>query len=309
MRLSANDLFLLCQCAISAAVQAGHLIAKHSNRTIAVNTKDGGSSLAAQVVTEVDHMSQAIILQTLLPTCEMFDLALLSEESPDDGERLEKDFFWSIDPLDGTLPFIESVPGYSVSIALVSRDGMPLIGVVYDPLTQTLYRAIKGQGAWINDQKLALAETLPSVEQTLTFITDKSFAEDPLYPATLTELECIATDFGYTGAALKLQGGAAMNACQVLTTSPACYFKFPKPQVGGGSIWDYAATACLFQEAGAPVSDIKRKPLVLNPDGSTFMNHCGVLYCSDLRIAKWMMQVYKHLSQGSKVYYSHSCDQ
>lgn len=302
MHLSANDLNILGQCAIAAAYQAGHLIAKYSQRTVAVNTKDGGTSLAAQVVTEVDHLSQDIILQTLRPVCERFDLALLSEESPDDRERLLKDNFWCIDPLDGTLPFIESVPGYSVSIALVSRSGMPLIGVVYDPVTQTLYKAIKGQGAWCNQQILKPLSGPTSTELRLRFITDKSFAQDPLYPTTLLELDRIANDLGYAGAELTLQGGAAMNACQVLTTNPACYFKFPKPQIGGGSIWDYAATACLFEEVDAPVSDIHGKPLLLNPDGSIFMNHCGVLYCNDQAIAERMKSAYKNLIQGNKAY-------
>jgi myo-inositol-1(or 4)-monophosphatase len=298
MRLSKNDLFLLGQCAISAACQAGHLIAAHAQRTVAIHTKDGGTSLAAQVVTEVDHLSQDIILRILRPTCELFDLALLSEESPDDGERLHKDFFWSIDPLDGTLPFIEAVPGYSVSIALVSREGMPLIGVVYDPLTQTLYRAIRGQGAWRNEHPLTSAVTPPSGTPTLTFITDKSFAQETLYHDTLDELQRIATALGYAGVTLKLQGGAAMNACQVLTSAPACYFKFPKPQTGGGSVWDYAATVCLFQEIGMPVNDMLGNPLVLNPKGSIFMNHCGVLYGSDTAIADRIRQAYRKLIQA-----------
>lgn len=295
MHLSANDLFLLSQCAVSAAYQAGQVIAKHSKRTVAVQTKQGGTSWAAQVVTEVDHLSQETILQTLLPTCDLFDLALLSEESPDDRERLRKDFFWSIDPLDGTLPFIESIPGYSVSIALVSRDGTPYIGIIYDPVEQTLYRAVKGAGAFRNGQALKPAAVSPSIEQTVKFITDKSFAQDPLYEMVLPELEAIAKDLGYGGAEMILQGGAAMNACQVLEKTPACYFKFPKPQQGGGSIWDYAATTCLFHEADVPVSDIYGKPLKLNHSGSTFMNHCGVLYASDADLAGRMIDLYARL--------------
>lgn len=293
MRLSENDLYLLAQCAISAACQAGHLIADYSQHAVAVNTKKGGSSLAAQVVTEVDHLSQTIILQTLRPVCELYDLAVLSEEAPDDQQRLRKDFFWSIDPLDGTLPFIESVPGYSVSIALVSREGRSLIGVVYDPLTQTLFHSIQGQGAWRNRQHLNLKHWMPIAGKSLTFITDKSFADDRYYQATLPELERIALDLGYSGAVLKLQGGAAMNACQVLTHAPACYFKFPKPQMGGGSVWDYAATDCVFREAGAPVSDLFGQPLALNPQESLFMNHCGVLYCSDQAIAGQVAALYQ----------------
>ncbi len=299
MRLSADDLFLLGQCAISAACQAGHLIAEYSQRSVAVNTKDGGGSLAAQVVTEVDHLSQQIIMQVLQPTCGMFDLALLSEESPDDRRRLHKDFFWSVDPLDGTLPFIEAVPGYSVSIALVSKAGMPLIGVIYDPLTQTLYHAINGQGAWRNHRALARPAP-PSAAQTLVLISDKSFAQDPLYQPLQAEAACIAADLGYAGAEIKLQGGAAMNACQVLDKPPACYFKFPKSQLGGGSIWDYAATSCLFQEVGAVVSDIHGEPLELNPAGSTYMNHCGVLYCADRAMAARMILAYQRLIQSGR---------
>jgi len=295
MTLSADDLYLLNQCAISAAYQAGQIIAQHAQRDVVVNTKNGGSSWAAQVVTEVDHLSQATILQTLLPTCRMFDLALLSEESPDDKERLQKPYFWCVDPLDGTLPFIEAVPGYSVSIALVARDSTPWIGVVYDPLNKTLFHAIKGQGAWRNGQALKGSAMPPSTSQTLTFITDKSFGRDPAYDSTLVQLGRVAIELGYDNAAIRLQGGAAMNACQVLEHPPACYVKFPKPQQGGGSVWDYAATSCIFGEAGAPATDIHGNSLVLNPVRSTFMNHCGVLYSSNQLIADRMIELYKNV--------------
>lgn len=294
MHLSAENLFLLSQCAISAAYQAGHMIAKQSVGSYAVTSKQGGSSIAAQVVTEVDHLSQNIILHILRPVSEMFDLALLSEESPDDRQRLEKDYFWCIDPLDGTLPFIERVSGYSVAIGLVSKTGTAMLGVVYDPLSQTLYHAIKDQGIYCNHQPLT-AKSLPSTNDKLIFLTDKSFAQEPLYQATLKQLDQLATNLGYAGAILTLQGGAAMNACQVLTGLAHCYFKLPKTQTGGGSIWDYAATTALFETLGYPVSDMHGKPFNLNPDGSLFMNHCGVLYCTDAIIAEQMLQRYQGL--------------
>ena len=76
-----------------------------------------------------------------------------------------------------------------------------------------------------------------------------------------------------------------MNACWVLERPAACHFKFAKPQAGGGSLWDYAATACLFQEAGAAVSDVYGDPLDLNRADSTFMNHRGAVYASDAELA------------------------
>ncbi len=297
MQLSNNDLYLLKQCAISAAYQAGQMISQYANRSVTVQTKQGGESRASQVVTEVDHLSQAVILETLLPSCSRFDLGLLTEETPDDGSRLEKDFFWCIDPLDGTLSFIESLPGYAVSIALVSRAGRSLIGVVYDPLDQTLYCAAQGSGAFRNRVAVDAQVSKPLPEQRLIGITDRSFADHPHCETFRAELDNIALNLGYAGAQLVLQGGAAMNACRVLEKSPACYFKFPKTREGGGSIWDYAATDCLFQEAGAAVSDIHGHPFQLNPSASIFMNHCGVLYSSTPEIAEQVTASYRRLCE------------
>jgi 3'-phosphoadenosine 5'-phosphosulfate (PAPS) 3'-phosphatase len=72
-----------------------------------------------------------------------------------------------------------------------------------------------------------------------------------------------------------------MNVCNMLQHAPACYFKFPKPEKGGGSLWDYAATACITREAGAVVTDLEGSPLDLNRKDSTFMNHRGFLYASN----------------------------
>lgn len=192
MQLTQQDLFLLSQCLISAAFQAGQIITHYAQKEVTIKHKQNGHTLASQVVTEVDHLSQAIILQILEPTCAQFDLALLTEESPDDRKRLTKDFFWCIDPLDGTLPFIESTLGYSVAIALVSRTGIPYLGVVFDPVKQTLYHALKGQGIFRNDSRWSLHTPEPSSSQALTFITDRSFTEHSQYSSVLTELEAIA---------------------------------------------------------------------------------------------------------------------
>ena len=83
------------------------MIQKHAGYEIVVKNKPSGSSRASQIVTEVDLMSQEMILKHIHPTCEEYDLGLLIEESNDDLSRFEKDYFWCIDPLDGTLPFVE----------------------------------------------------------------------------------------------------------------------------------------------------------------------------------------------------------
>ncbi|MCK5829333.1 MAG: inositol monophosphatase [Methylococcales bacterium] len=295
MQLSTSDLYLLSQCAISAAFQAGQIIANFERDKLTVNTKQAGSSLASQVVTEVDHLSQAIILQNLLPSCEIYDLALLTEESPDDGSRLEKDYFWCIDPLDGTLPFIEGVSGYSVSIALVSRESVPTIGVIYDPVEQILYHAVRGTGVFRNGKPWQQPQQPLNKSPALTFMSDRSFANHPQYSEVLIELEKIAKTLGYKEIEVIQQAGGAINACWVLEKSPACYFKFPCEHPGGGGLWDFSASACLFNEMNAIASDIYGQTLDLNRADSIFMNHRGVLYSSSDVLAELIVGLYKNL--------------
>jgi len=298
MLLSSSDLNKLAQNAISAAHQAGQIIIGNSQSCLTIDSKDTGESLASQVVTNVDFLSQQIILEILEPACKHFDLAILTEELPDNGQRLEKDYFWCIDPLDGTLPFIESKPGYAVSIALVSREGVPVIGIIFDPREQTLYQSIQGAGAYRNGKSFKLQKQLSCSEQKLMVMSDRSFIQQACYQDVMKEMEQIAFERGYSGVITRTQGGAVMNACWVLENSPACYFKFPKVQEGGGCLWDYAATACLFKEAGGMVTDIKGYPLDLNRSDSLFLNHQGVLFCSDSDLSVAAIKLFANFSRS-----------
>ncbi len=280
MRLSATDLGQLSDLARSAAVEAGLMIA--ASRPEEIGHKSGTESLASQVVTEIDRRSEAIILDKLEPTLERFELGLLTEEQPDDRGRLDADHFWCIDPLDGTLPFIEGSPGYAVSVALVAQDGTPRIGVVYDPVESTALHAISGVGAFC-DGRPWVAER-PAGGAVLSVFTDRSFLRRDDQDALAGALHRMADDLGLAGLRYRTDAGAVMNACGVLTNPPACYFKLPKP-TGGGSLWDFAATACLFHEAGAVATDITGDALDLNRADSTSMSHRGVLFATDDVIA------------------------
>lgn len=284
MQLTSNDLYFLCQCAISSAMLAGKLISTYTGKEIRIKSKSAGSSTASQLVTEVDHLSQKMILNNISRSLPVYDLALLTEESVDDKSRLSKDFFWCIDPLDGTLPFTEGIEGYSVSIALVSKQGIPYIGVVCDPVKNNIYHAIKGEGVYKNGSRWNPFEQDASSE--LTLVCDRSFVMHSDYNKFLDKIDMIVAALGLHDIKLISQGGAAMNACWVLENAPACYFKFPKKTDGGGSLWDFAATACIFNECGAAATDIHGNELDLNRPDSTFMNHRGVLYASSPAIAE-----------------------
>ena len=291
MKLSGTELTELANLAIEAATAAGEMIAR--SRPKQIEHKSSGGSLASQVVTEVDRRSEAIILETLKPALKRWELGLLTEEQPDDGGRFSADFFWCIDPIDGTLPFIEGTPGYAVSIALVRRDGTPTIGVVYDPVGETVIHAIADAGVFRNGRpELFLGDQKSSSGTILSLFTDKSFLSSEGRDQITTGLEEIAQDIGLTELHVDASAGAVMNACKVLANPPACYVKSPK-QNGGGSLWDYAATACIFSEAGAVATDIYGQCFDLTRADSTLMCHRGILFATNEPLAQRIRALFR----------------
>jgi len=266
----------LSKIAIEAALSAGKIIQKYMNEDVLVEEKEGGTSYASQVVTAVDRECETAILSHLLPSCTEFGIALLSEESEDDNSRFEKDFFWCIDPMDGTLAFINKEAGFSVSIALVAKDGKPQIGVVYDPSTETLYHAIKGNGAFKNGRPWEIKNTNPY----LSYLTDKKLKDTSRAAEIEIMLQEYVTKLGLNEIKEISGAGSVMTAIRVLENGPAFMLKFPKKEKGGGSLWDFAATACIFHELGLPATNFEGGKLDLNRKDGTFMNHEGVFYAN-----------------------------
>ena len=280
------DLRGLTECAVDAALAAGKVIQAYCGGEVEVFSKKGGDTLASQVVTEVDRKAQDAILEVLRPSIDQYNLALLTEESEDDGSRFQQEYFWCIDPLDGTLAFSEGENGYAVSIGLVARDGSPQIGVVYDPVSEVLWQAAKGQGVQRNGQRWKVNDR----NHTLTFTYDRSFEAHPQFLSLCDVLCEVGRKFGLKDIQAIQFGGSVMNAMHSLENGPGCHLKLPKLEEGGGSLWDYAATACIFEEAGAWATDVFGQPLELNRKESTFMNHRGVLYASDQAFAAAIIQ-------------------
>lgn len=292
MRLNLSDLEHLRGIAIQAARKAGFIINSMSSHKVMAKQKQSGSTRSSQVVTEVDFESQRIILELLEPACQRYDLALLSEEQEDNLSRFEKDFFWAIDPLDGTLPFIEQQSGHSVSISLISKAGIPRIGVVYDPVTDSIFSALKDHGAYLDGKKLSVYQNNQS--HCFHLICDRSMKGHPFFSGILEYFNHEIKKFGLSELKTISPGGAVMNACQTLLNHPACFFKLPKKETGGGCIWDFGATACIFQEAGGFVCDCFGEPLALNSADSVFMNQKGVIFATSLELKNATLQLCKN---------------
>jgi fructose-1,6-bisphosphatase/inositol monophosphatase family enzyme len=276
VHLTKQHLKELCDIGKKAALAAGEIISKQQGSKLMLNTKEGGENIASCVVTEIDLKAEAAILEILTPTLKKFELGLLTEESTDDNSRFTHDYFWCIDPLDGTLCYSKDEDGYSTSIALISKEGVPFIGVVYNPRSRDLYYAIKDQGAFKNDNVLKVIHD----PNKLTLLYDQSYLKHPQYDEQVKSLKAKLENHDLRVLNIHHLGGAVMNGISTIEMGPALYFKFPKKALGGGSIWDFGASSIIQSEAGGFNSNYKQAALDLNRKDSTFMNHEGVIYCS-----------------------------
>jgi 3'-phosphoadenosine 5'-phosphosulfate (PAPS) 3'-phosphatase len=149
-----------------------------------------------------------------------------------------------------------------------------------------LYRAVAGQGAWRDDQPW---HPLPPAADwhplPLYLFCDCTFECHPQRGSILQKMQALSQQLGFAELKVKMGGGGVLNACWALEHAAACYFKQPKLESGGGSFWDFAATACLFHEVGAVATDFQGDDLELNRVDSTFMNHRGVLYATHPQLA------------------------
>lgn len=139
------DLLLLKR----AAAEAGALAMSFFRRNPDAWAKAGGSP-----VTEADMAVDTFLRTSLL--AERPHYGWLSEETSDDPIRLERDFVFVVDPIDGTRGFIAGDDRWCVSLAVV-RAGRPLVAALYAPARNECFTAVHAEGAWLGDRPLLVA--------------------------------------------------------------------------------------------------------------------------------------------------------
>lgn len=159
--------------AVRAARKAGNLIAKNYETPDAVEASQKGSN---DFVTNVDRDAERLIVEVIRKSYPQH--SIITEES---GELAgdDQDIQWVIDPLDGTTNFIKRLPHFSVSIA-VRIKGRTEVAVVYDPMRNELFTAVRGQGAQLNGYRLR-GSTARDLDGTI-LATGFPFAEAARYP-------------------------------------------------------------------------------------------------------------------------------
>ncbi|MDQ2937341.1 MAG: 3'(2'),5'-bisphosphate nucleotidase CysQ [Acidobacteriota bacterium] len=130
--------------ALELAREAGAAILDLYEGPLDIEQKAGADD--REPVTQADKLANEIIVQRL--RSEFPEDGILAEESIDTVHRLDKSRVWMIDPLDGTTGFIDGNGDFAVQIGL-TENGKCVLGVVYQPLTGVLYRAVRDGGTWI----------------------------------------------------------------------------------------------------------------------------------------------------------------
>src|SRR5829696_1658555 len=138
------------QIACELARTAGAAILEHYEGPLNIEQKNYNDD--AEPVTQADRIANELIVSRLKR--EFPDDGILAEESVDTERRLAKSRVWMVDPLDGTNGFIDGNGDFAVQIGL-AKDGQCVVGVVYQPLPGVLYRAVQGEGTWIERPQFA----------------------------------------------------------------------------------------------------------------------------------------------------------
>ena len=195
-------------------------------------------------VTAADRRVEKILLQELEHVRPGY--CFLTEET---GviEGRDKTHRWIMDPIDGTTNFIHGIPMFCVSLAL-ERDGVLVAGVIFNPISDELFVAERGAGAYLNDRRLRVAARRDLADAVLTCgIPHSNRGGHDLFLKELARLQVRVSGVRRTGsAALDLAWLAAG--------------RFDGLWERGLQPWDTAAGILMVREAGGMVSDIDGKP-------------------------------------------------
>ncbi len=244
--------------AVRAARAAGNVILRYMNRI------DGLAVVEKQrmdFASEVDKLAEAEIVKELRRAYP--DHAIVGEEGSAIGRG---PLTWVIDPLDGTHNYLRGIPHFSVSIAMLDK-GVPVYGVVFDPLRNELFTASKGDGAYLNDRRIRVSkrENLGGA-MIATGFPYRQRAHLDAQLAMTRALLGQAED-------IRRSGSAALDLAYTAAGRYDGYFEI------GLKPWDLAAGVLLVHEAGGRYGDFAGR------DG---IPESGNLIAGNLNVAKAM---------------------
>ena len=247
--------------AVELSIQAGKEILKvYSGIDFQVELKNDQSPL-----TLADKKSHDIIVSGLRSS----NLPILSEESSGITWEHRKNWerYWLVDPLDGTKEFIKRNDEFTVNIALIER-GRPVLGVIYLPVSKTLYFAIQDLGSYkiIKPEGIITKTTFDDLKQAATKLPVNSFDEivrivasrSHISPETKLFIDNLEEKYGKIST---VAAGSSLKLCLVAEGNAEIY-----PRMGPTMEWDIAAGHIIITESGGSVLKTDNSEMIYNKE-------------------------------------------
>lgn len=226
----------LLDVAVEAARRAGELQMRYLRKDFQVEYKG-----EINLVTEVDRLCEEEIIKTIKTHCP--DYGILTEEGLPNGPlHVSPSCVWIIDPLDGTTNYAHGYPVFSVSIAL-QVHGELVLGVVFDPTRDELFWSLKGEGSFLNGERLRVSSTPKLSKSLLATGFPYDLKEDPVNNLDHFNRMIMAAQ------AIRRGGSAALDLCYVAAGRLDGFWELKL------SPWDIAAGILIVREACGKVTD------------------------------------------------------
>ncbi|CAI9783972.1 unnamed protein product [Fraxinus pennsylvanica] len=225
--------------AVSAAKSAGEIIRSGFYQAKHVEHKG-----VVDLVTETDKKCEEVIFNFLKQHYP--DHKFIGEETTAacGASDLTDEPTWIVDPLDGTTNFVHGFPFVCVSIGLTIGQ-IPTVGVVYNPVMDELFTAVRGKGAFLNGKPIKVSSQSELVKSLLATEVgtkrDKSTVDD-----TTNRINSLL----FKVRSLRMSGSCALNLCGIACGRLDLFY-----EVGFGGPWDIAAGAVIVTEAGGVLFD------------------------------------------------------
>lgn len=241
----------LCNQVRRIASAAGDVIMTYFDGIDHANIQDKSDG---SPVTQADRSAEALIEKKLFEI--MPDIPVVGEESAEAGRIPDisgAEYFWLIDPLDGTKEFISGSGDFTVNIALIRR-GNPVLGVVYAPFTGEMYSGIVGEGAAMVREDLVNGHARKDKpikvrkpqKAGLVVMSSKSHGNSDKLEKFL----------GNYKVARLVRRGSSLKICQIASAKADLY-----PRLGPTCEWDTAAGDAVLRGAGGVMTDESGSPL------------------------------------------------
>jgi len=234
--------------AIDLAREAGKTILAQYEKPLRVEQKSHDHDV--EPVTQADRIANELIVNGLKAAFPSD--GILAEESVDTERRLSKSRVWMVDPLDGTNGFIDGNGDFAVQIGLV-KDGEPVVSVVYVPLSRVLYRAVIGNGSWIEHPQRETERA--GVSDRQTFATMRLAASRSHRSSRMNK---VVQRFGFRK---EVQRGSVGIKVGLLVEQECDVYIHLSPRT---KQWDTCAPQLILTEAGGRMTDLFGQPLHYN---------------------------------------------